>query len=448
MHVALFLTASFLLSSATAPSGTALVVEPVASADAAAFAAKVSELLRAEIEEKGMTTLSEDELLARAGATQESVALHKAREALAKGKDEYLQLDMAAAVKTLGEARRRFQRALLETGVFEPYAETLAYQGAAYLDLEDEPAARAAFLDLVRVRPRYQLDPAVYAPQVLAAFERAREDAEKMPRGSLQIVSSPPLARVIVDGVERGETPLTVTDLLAGSHAVRVEHAGRSPWWGMVDVTAGESRVTVKLEEEVLAQRLAAFREVLKSDATRDVVSARATALLGAARADVVVALALERREPGFVASAALLSADEQPRVAWTAVDEDLFHAEEAAAALVRALLSATTDVPVFTSAGMPAPGRSPSFDSSLLGLGRPPARVAVAASASNEPAAVDEPPQEEGGAAGLWLGIGAGVLVAALVAGGAGVGVFALLQPPVETREPDTVRFDVGVRR
>ena len=44
--------------------------------------------------------------------------------------------------------------------------------------------------------------------------------------GTLQITSDPPRAALIVDGVARGITPLTVPDLAAGSHTLAVRFAG------------------------------------------------------------------------------------------------------------------------------------------------------------------------------------------------------------------------------
>jgi len=50
-----------------------------------------------------------------------------------------------------------------------------------------------------------------------------RVDWRMKPTGSLQVESDPPGARVLVDGVFRGNTPLTVETLSLGTHAVVVE---------------------------------------------------------------------------------------------------------------------------------------------------------------------------------------------------------------------------------
>ncbi|MDI9633542.1 MAG: PEGA domain-containing protein [Methanolinea sp.] len=59
--------------------------------------------------------------------------------------------------------------------------------------------------------------------------------------GTLSVISDPPGARVLVDGAERGVTPLSVTGLAAGPHSVRIAGAGYQEYVSSVDVIAGET---------------------------------------------------------------------------------------------------------------------------------------------------------------------------------------------------------------
>jgi hypothetical protein len=56
--------------------------------------------------------------------------------------------------------------------------------------------------------------------------------------GTLQITSDPPRAALVVDGVARGVTPLTVPDLAAGTHTLAVRFAGGTVEQ-KVDITQG-----------------------------------------------------------------------------------------------------------------------------------------------------------------------------------------------------------------
>jgi hypothetical protein len=67
--------------------------------------------------------------------------------------------------------------------------------------------------------------------------------------GSLTVESRPTGARIFVDGREVGVTPLTLSNLSAGSHAIRLEHEGYRRWSSSVRVVASETnRVTASLE--------------------------------------------------------------------------------------------------------------------------------------------------------------------------------------------------------
>jgi hypothetical protein len=68
--------------------------------------------------------------------------------------------------------------------------------------------------------------------------------------GSLQVISRPAGAQVILDGKAVGRTPLSIADVAAGEHGIRLELPGFNRWSTTVDVKAGSpSRVTASLEQ-------------------------------------------------------------------------------------------------------------------------------------------------------------------------------------------------------
>lgn len=59
--------------------------------------------------------------------------------------------------------------------------------------------------------------------------------------GGFTLASSPPGATVFVDGAERPErTPVTLNDIPAGTHTIRLELEGRAPWEDTINVPAGQ----------------------------------------------------------------------------------------------------------------------------------------------------------------------------------------------------------------
>jgi len=67
--------------------------------------------------------------------------------------------------------------------------------------------------------------------------------------GALVVDSRPTGARVYIDGKAAGTTPLSMDDVAAGEHAIRLERDGYLRWTASVRVVAGErNRVTASLE--------------------------------------------------------------------------------------------------------------------------------------------------------------------------------------------------------
>jgi hypothetical protein len=68
--------------------------------------------------------------------------------------------------------------------------------------------------------------------------------------GSLQIVTRPAGAQVIMDGRSIGKTPMSIPDVPAGDHSIRLELSGFKPWSTTADVKAGNTtRVAASLEQ-------------------------------------------------------------------------------------------------------------------------------------------------------------------------------------------------------
>jgi len=68
--------------------------------------------------------------------------------------------------------------------------------------------------------------------------------------GSLYVDSRPRGAKVTIDGKSVGQTPVTVPEVTAGSHVVRIEMDGKKPVTANPRIVAGQTeRVTVSLED-------------------------------------------------------------------------------------------------------------------------------------------------------------------------------------------------------
>jgi hypothetical protein len=104
----------------------------------------------------------------------------------------------------------------------------------------DRPA-QSITVELVRQRAAVDRVPSAPAPSTPGTVGRFI--------GVLVVDSRPPGASVFVDGKQAGKTPLEVSSVDAGSHALRIELDGYQRWTSAVRVVAGErNRVTASLE--------------------------------------------------------------------------------------------------------------------------------------------------------------------------------------------------------
>lgn len=121
---------------------------------------------------------------------------------------------------------------------------TTAAQAQTYTDAPIADSARPAS-EPARVEPT----------EARPTIDTTRRETSNVPRtagsssGSLQIASRPSGAQVFVDDVRVGVTPMSLADVSAGSHRVRMELAGFRRWVTAVNVESGtRARVGASLE--------------------------------------------------------------------------------------------------------------------------------------------------------------------------------------------------------
>jgi len=88
----------------------------------------------------------------------------------------------------------------------------------AYFSRGQQSPGTAALEQLVRLRPDMQLDAGRYPPVFVNTFEDVRARLLARSRGSLVVTSAPPGARVELNGVGLGETPLVIDEIAPGEN--------------------------------------------------------------------------------------------------------------------------------------------------------------------------------------------------------------------------------------
>lgn len=148
-----------------------------------------------------------------------------ARKLLAEGTQALLELDTPAAVKKLNQAVEALEQVLPFVSKHE-LAEAMMSLAVAHLAAGDRKPGKQALVRLLTWREGIPYDTQKYPPKYLEAFEEARKDLRKRPRGSIEVRSDPDGAQAYIDGKFIGVTPATAEGLAVGDHYVTLKKEG------------------------------------------------------------------------------------------------------------------------------------------------------------------------------------------------------------------------------
>lgn len=160
----------------------------------------------------------------------------------------YEELELDAAVE------------LLQTAIakYEQHAAYLPATGdvvrgcirlAAMRMLRDEASdARDVLRRAFALEPNAEPDARMYNPAMRTTFHEVRAALTQQPKGSLALASTPSYAEVYLDGRFVGVSPVSVSEVVAGRHFVRLVKDGYVATGQMVDVRGGQqTNATLRL---------------------------------------------------------------------------------------------------------------------------------------------------------------------------------------------------------
>lgn len=141
----------------------------------------------------------------------------------------------------------------------QPLAEALGYLGAAQLAAGQTKAAQASFARAVQVNPKLSLDLNAVLAKAQVAYEQAKAEVLARPKVDFEVRTTPPLARVYVNGRYMGLSPVYASGL-AGPQLVVLTKHGQARKGRVVQVDAAHPGVDEALEP---ARRAAAWSALL-----------------------------------------------------------------------------------------------------------------------------------------------------------------------------------------
>ena len=184
----------------------------------------VRDLVRTLESTKRFDALGPDEVAQRIAGRERVIVeeglLEVAVEKLHTGKGLYHQGLPDEALATLQAAVGDFMRAMPATNTVSDLWEAWVYIGTCHLQ-HDPPAttaARIAFQNAASLLPQRPLNPALFPPDVVEAYETERHYLHLFPL-ILDVRADGP-ATIWIDGVEHGRAPTRVEGLVPGEHHV------------------------------------------------------------------------------------------------------------------------------------------------------------------------------------------------------------------------------------
>jgi hypothetical protein len=360
-----------------------------------------------------------DDALRRAQVPEPSVRLDPGQALVEKARTAYYELKFKQAVADAEAAIAHYEQEPLDLGDGQRFIAAHTYAAMAELELGNEKAVQRHFAAALTVRPDLHLLETDFSPVSIAALERARDqNITGKPKGSVTVTTSPAFAKLRVDGVNVGETPLTFNNLLVGRHFVSVSKEGHAPQAAWVDVTANRTAQLTFTLAEAPAEQLRRGLAARIAAGAKNEVEGDARKLAAALDAQAVLLLAVSAPGSRLLVSAAWVPAEGDSTRAWTTVSADLFDAPAAIEALIAGLQAKGGEVTLPDAKAVKV--APPDYGVAWLGLKPPPPKILAA------PPPAAPPPTPLYKRPWLWVAVGA-----VAVAGGATAIYFATRPPP-----------------
>lgn len=194
---------------------------------------RIGEQVREGIKQDGRVTLmpTYEEVRKQLGGGGHASA------AIAQAETLYTQ---GIGLLTAGEdqkAAEMFQRSvdMMEQNIadlknYDVLADALANLSLAYFNAKFDVDARKRMKDFAHLRPTAKLDPEKYPKDLLSVLEDEQKKVASAGTGKLTISASIEGARVFIDGVEKGNAPVTVADVGFGTHYLEVRGPKGGVW--------------------------------------------------------------------------------------------------------------------------------------------------------------------------------------------------------------------------
>ncbi len=189
---------------------------------AAMLASKFDETVRAELQRSLNVETTADAAIRRARSGETDPRVLEGDLSRVAGKEAFQAGKYEEALPHLKAALIHYEESMRMLRTFNVVPETLNLLGAVSFELQYDGDAHSYFSRAIALDPNAQV-PDFLSESAAAFYKSEKSKLLAKRRGSLRIETIPPGAQVWVDGEKIGESPITATKLVSGSHYVQAQ---------------------------------------------------------------------------------------------------------------------------------------------------------------------------------------------------------------------------------
>lgn len=206
---------------------------------------------------RGLEALEAGKVIGRLSGRESLVVagifLGAGRDKLEEGRVLYERAEFESAVLVLTEAVPALADGLAGAGESKDLVDALLMLALSQAALGEDDEARAAFARVIVLEPERELDRVNYPPKIVRMFTEVRTSTLARPPAKLTVTGE--AVEVWVDGRSYGAAPVTLSDVVPGTHYVLAQGAEGKRDFTIIELGEGESgRFQAALNDRIIAQ--------------------------------------------------------------------------------------------------------------------------------------------------------------------------------------------------
>ena len=186
---------------------------------------------------------------------------------IVKAKENYYKLNYIEAKSLVKKAISEFKISSdLKYGHGNILREAYLTLGIILRSMGNVGEAREAFIEVIRLDPECTLDPRAFSPSMVGFFREIKESITPDVTGEIVVKSDPEVARVYLDGLFKGVTPVTLINVPEGEHPLEITANNYLPIRRDLRVE-GDKKIRIKEKLKWTAEKKGVYsgREIVTS---------------------------------------------------------------------------------------------------------------------------------------------------------------------------------------